>query len=174
MPVIPFGDSNPEIAAPGFIAPDAWVIGDVSIKANVSIFFGAVLRGDIEPIEVGEETNIQEHALLHTSHGLGPCLVGQRVTVGHRAILHGCRVEDQCIVGMGATLLDGAVIGANSVIGAQSLVPMNANIPSGVLALGVPARVKRELTPEELAQLQQSARGYVETGKAYAQYFGTV
>ena len=122
MAVISFADKTPQIAAPHFIAPDAWVIGDVTIAGLVSIFFHAVLRGDIEPISVGEGSNIQEHAMLHTSRGLGPCTVGKNVTIGHRAIIHGCTIEDSCIIGMGSVILDGAVIGKNSIVGAQALV----------------------------------------------------
>ncbi|RMG39596.1 MAG: gamma carbonic anhydrase family protein [Candidatus Dadabacteria bacterium] len=171
MAIIPYKNISPKIDPDSFIAPDAWISGDVEIRKNVSVFFGAVIRGDILPIFVDEETNLQEHCLLHTSHGLTECRVGKRVTVGHRAILHGCTVMDNSLIGMGATVLDGAVIEENCIIGAQSLVPLNTRIPAGSLALGVPAKVVRKLTDTEIEGLLESARSYVETGKVYRDYF---
>ncbi|MBN8550726.1 MAG: gamma carbonic anhydrase family protein, partial [Deltaproteobacteria bacterium] len=104
MPILPFKSHHPKLGEGTFLAPDAWVIGQVSIGKNVSIFFSSVLRGDIQKISVGPGTNIQEHSLLHTSSGLGDCTVGENVTVGHRAILHGCTVGNNCIIGMGSTI----------------------------------------------------------------------
>lgn len=167
MPTIPFKTHAPRTAEGLFLAPDAWLIGDVEVGKNVSIFFGAVARGDILPIRIGDGTNIQEHALLHTSDSLSPCEVAQNVTVGHRAILHGCRVESRCIIGMGAIILDGAVVGSQSIVGAQSLVPMNMVIPPRSMVMGVPAKVTRQLSDAELAQLDDSARRYQELGREY-------
>lgn len=173
MPVIPFKADEPSLKRPAFIAPDAWVIGKVEIEEDVSIFFNAVLRGDIQRIEVGAGSNIQEHALLHTSHGLPDCVVGRNVTIGHRAIVHGCMVKDNCIIGMGSTLLDGAVIGENSIVGAQALVSMNTVIPPRSLVLGVPGKVVRTLSDEEVESIRQSALHYIETGKEYGRYFAS-
>jgi carbonic anhydrase/acetyltransferase-like protein (isoleucine patch superfamily) len=174
MPIIPFENHTPRVESSGFIAPDAWVIGDVEVKGEASIFFGAVLRGDILPIKVGERSNIQEHAMLHTSHGLSPCIVGREVTVGHRAIIHGATVKDRCIIGMGSTLLDGAVVEENCIIGAHSLVTMGTVIPAGHLALGSPAKPVRKLNEAEIRQIRESARSYVATGKSHAQVLSTL
>ena len=167
MPILPFQHRTPVIAGSAWVAPDAWVIGDTSVAEQVSIFFGAVLRGDIEPVRVGPGTNIQEGALLHTSTGGSPCVVGANVTIGHHAIIHGCTVGDSCIIGMGATILDGAVVEERCLIGANSLITMNTRIPAGSLALGSPARVVRALTNAELEQLAESAAHYQTLGAQY-------
>ena len=167
MPLAPYKNIRPTLGQNVFIAPTAWVIGDVVIGDNVSIFFGAVLRGDVNPIRVGSGTNIQEGALLHSSSGLGDCIVGSNVTVGHQAIIHGCTVGDNCIIGMGSTLLDDAQVGSNTIIGANSLVSMGTVLPVGVLAFGSPARVIRDLTPKELHEIELSALDYQRTGKEY-------
>ena len=171
MPVIPYKNLTAHISSTVFIAPNAWVTGQVYIEDDVSIFFGAVLRGDLEKIYVGAGTNIQENALLHTSHGLADCMVGRNVTVGHSAIVHGCTIKDNCIIGMGSTLLDGAIIGENCIVGAQALVPMNMIVPPGSLVLGVPAKVARRLEPAEIKSIAESASHYVETGREYKRYF---
>lgn len=167
MPVRAFNQITPHIADNAFVAPDAWVIGEVSIGKRCSMFFGAVARGDILPISVGDGTNIQEHALLHTSTGLTPCIVGKDVTIGHRAIIHGCTVRDRCIIGMGSTLLDGAVIEEDCIVGANSLVSMNTRIPAGHLAYGSPAKPIRPLTSQELQSIKDSALHYQELGSKY-------
>jgi carbonic anhydrase/acetyltransferase-like protein (isoleucine patch superfamily) len=171
MPVIPYKDFTPQIKGSAFIAPTAWVTGQCFIDEDVSIFFGAVLRGDIQKIIVGKGTNIQEGALLHTSHDLPDCIVGKNVTIGHGAIVHGCKVGDNCIIGMGSTILDGAEIGENCIVGANALVPMNMRVPPGNLVLGVPAKVVRGLTPEEIEANRSSAIHYIETGAEYRRYF---
>lgn len=173
MPVIPFQDKHPQIGNNVFIAPDAWVIGDVTLADNVTILFGAVLRGDILPIVVGEGSNIQDHSMLHTSHGQSPCTVGVSVTVGHRAILHGCTVSDGCLIGMGATILDNATVGTNAIVGAQSLVPVGMEIPESTLALGVPAKVRREVTEEDRKIVALGVASYREVGRLYQEYFGS-
>ena len=170
MPLIKYKNKTPQTGENVFIAPSAWLIGDVETGADCSIFFGATLRGDIEKITIGRGSNIQENAVFHTSEGL-PCRIGDSVTVGHNAILHGCTVKDRCIIGMGATILDGAIVGSNCSIGANSLVPMNAVIPDGSLAYGSPARVIRQLRPDELAHLKEAADHYIEKGNDYRQIF---
>jgi carbonic anhydrase/acetyltransferase-like protein (isoleucine patch superfamily) len=170
--VIPYLGTAPQIAPGSFIAPDAWVTGRVVIEDRVTILFGAALRGDINAIHVGEGTNIQEHAVLHTSHGLGDCRVGKNVTVGHHAIVHGCTVRDRCIIGMGSTILDGAEIGEDCIIGANALVPMNMKIPPKSLAVGVPAKVMRTLSEEEVRSILQSAASYQEVGRTYKENLG--
>ncbi len=153
-----------------WIAPDARVIGNVVIGEDVGIWFGAVLRGDNEPITVGAETNIQEHSVLHTDLGF-PLTIGSGCTIGHRAILHGCTVGDNSLIGMGAIVLNGARIGANSLVGAGALVPEGKDYPDGSLIIGTPGRVVRTLTEEQIGRLRQSARSYVENWKRFARGF---
>ena len=150
---------TPVIHPNAYIAPNATVVGDVHIGAGSSVFFGSVLRGDREPITIGEDTNIQDNCVLHQEYGC-PTTVGSRVTVGHGAILHGCTIGDETLIGMGAIVLNGARIGRNCLIGAGALVTQNAVIPDGSMVIGSPARVKRPLTPEEMDGIRQSAADY--------------
>jgi carbonic anhydrase/acetyltransferase-like protein (isoleucine patch superfamily) len=170
MPVVPFREHNPQVPESAFLAPDCWIIGKVTIGERVSVFFGAVLRGDIESIVVGDGTNIQEHALIHTSHGLGAARIGRGVTVGHRAIIHGPTVGDSCIIGMGATVLDDAQIGEGSIIGAHALIPKGVVIPPRSLVMGMPGKVVRAVTEEELAGIKKSAEGYCSLGQYYSHH----
>jgi len=167
MPALPYKDVTPTVAESAFIAPNAWVTGDVTIAEDASIFFGASLRGDLMPIIVGRGSNIQDNAILHTTHDYLPCIVGNYVTVGHGAILHACTVEENCIIGMGATILDGAVIGKNSMVGANSLVTMETKIPEGSMVFGSPAKVQRALTEKELKELHDSALRYIDVAREY-------
>ena len=171
MPIIPFQTHQPQTAEGLFLAPDAWLIGQVSVGENVSIFFASVIRGDVQRISIGAGTNIQEHSMLHTSTGLADCIIGENVTVGHRAILHGCSVRDNCIIGMGSTILDGAIIGENCIVGANALVTMDVEIPAGHLALGSPAKAVRKLTPAEIKEIGLSALHYRRLGKEYQVQF---
>ncbi|MFM1847213.1 MAG: hypothetical protein RL417_687 [Pseudomonadota bacterium] len=171
MPTLPFGAHSPNIDPSVFVAPTAWLTGDVRIGAQSSIFFGVVARGDIYPIIIGSRTNVQEHAVLHTSTGIGPCILGDGVTIGHGAIVHGATVGDNCTIGMGSTVLDSAVIGENSIVGAQALVPMNLKVPPGSLVLGVPAKVVRPLTPAEIESIRVNAAHYVEVSAEYRSQF---
>jgi len=174
MPSIPFNASHPTIAPSVFIAPSAWIIGDVSIREHSSIFFGAVIRGDIQPISIGAGTNIQEHVMVHTSHDMSPIDIGDNVTVGHRAIIHGCRIAHHCLIGMGATILDNATIGEFSIIGAHTLILKGTTIPPRSLVIGSPGKVVREITTEEEAELKRSALSYQSLGESYARYFRTL
>ena len=171
MPIRPFGSNTPSIDATAFVAPDAWIIGKVSVGARTSIFFNAVLRGDIEAITVGSGTNIQEHCLIHTSHGMDPVTIGDNVTIGHRAIIHGCTVGSLSLIGMGATILDNARIGERCIIGAHSLVTKGMIIPPQSLAMGTPAKVIRALTDDEIQSLTASAESYQRLGAQYAGVF---
>ena len=146
-----------------FIAKNATVIGDVTLGAHASVWYGAVLRGDINRIVVGHHSNIQDNAVLHLADDF-PCLLGNWVTVGHSAIVHACKVGDEVLVGMGAVILDGAVIGRQSLIGAKALVTQGTKIPPGSLVLGAPAKVVRKLTKEERAGLKWWAEKYVDNG----------
>ena len=151
---------SPTLGRSVYLARTAVVLGDVTLGDFSSVWYNAVLRGDINRIVVGHHTNIQDGAVLHLADEL-PCLVGNYVTVGHAAIVHACSVGDECLVGMGATILDGAVIGAQCLIGANALVTQGARIPDGSLVLGSPARVVRALTVAERSALKGWAEKYV-------------
>ncbi len=150
-----------------FVADSATVIGDVVLEEDVGIWFGAVLRGDNEPITVGRGSNIQELSVLHTDMGF-PLVIGAGCTIGHRAILHGCTIGENSLVGMGATILNGARIGRNCLVGANALVTEGRDIPDGSLVVGMPAKVVRPLTESEIAGLERSAAHYVENARRFA------
>jgi gamma-carbonic anhydrase len=154
---------RPVLGAGVYIAERAVVLGDVTLGDHTSIWYHAVLRGDINRIIVGHHTNVQDNAVLHLADDL-PCLVGNWVTIGHNATVHACTVGDECLIGMGATILDGAVIGGQSIVGANALVTQGTQIPPGSLVLGSPARVVRELGATERAGLKSWAEKYVENG----------
>ena len=158
---------SPEIDATAWVAPSGQVIGNVRLGAGASVWFGAVLRGDNEPITVGEGTNIQENTVCHTDMGY-PLSIGRDCTIGHRAMLHGCKIEDESLIGMGATVLNGALIGRNCLIGACALITEGKEIPPGSLVLGSPGKVVRALSDEEIAGLQRSAAGYRANARRFA------
>ena len=164
----PFKSIKPKIHETAFVSDDAIVIGDVEIGEDASVWFGSVLRGDVSYIRIGARTNIQDMTMIHVSSNFGPTIVEEEVTIGHRVTLHGCHVERQCLIGMGAILMDEARIGEQTIIGAGSLVSPGTVIPPRVLALGSPARVKRDLTADEIAYLDKSWRNYVELKKHYS------
>ena len=157
-----------------WIAPGAVVIGDVEIGEDSSVWFGSVVRGDVHRIRIGDRTNIQDLSMLHVTHYKKPdksdghpTIVGNDVTIGHRVMLHGCTIEDACLIGMSATILDGAVIGRESIVGAGALVTMNKVFPPRSLIVGSPAKVVRQLTDEEVAELYASAKRYVAFMREY-------
>ena len=162
-----FLGKTPDVAGAIFVAPNATVVGDVKLGKNSSVFYGAVLRGDINRIVVGEGSNIQDNAVVHLSDDAG-VNIGDRVTVGHSAIIHACTIDDGCLIGMGATILDHAHIGADSLVGANSLVPQGFTCPPGSLVLGTPARVARALTPEGRESGRRLSAKYIEVAKAHA------
>jgi carbonic anhydrase/acetyltransferase-like protein (isoleucine patch superfamily) len=157
----------PQLAPGAWVADNATVIGNVSLAENASVWFGAVLRGDTEPITLGRGSNIQDGSVVHTDYGL-PCTVGENVTVGHQVTLHGCTIGDGALIGIGATILNGAVIGANCLVGAGALVTENARFPEGMLILGAPAKAVKPLTPEQIERLRGGAAHYVENAQRYA------
>jgi carbonic anhydrase/acetyltransferase-like protein (isoleucine patch superfamily) len=161
-----FKDKEPQIDPKAFVAETASVIGDVKIGAHSSIWFGAVVRGDFNKITIGERSNIQDLCILHTPDHL-PLTIGDEVTVGHRAIVHGCTIGSRVLVGMGAVVMNGVVIEDDAIIGAGALVTEGTRVPKKMLMLGVPAKPKRELTPEELKWLVTSAEHYAENAKRY-------
>ncbi len=168
MSLFSLGDKSPVLPA-GFcwVAETASVIGDVSLEEDASVWFGAVLRGDNEPIRIGRGSNIQDLCVLHTDPGF-PLTIGADCTIGHRAILHGCTIGEQSLVGMGATVLNGARIGRNCLIGAAALITEGKEIPDGSLVVGAPGKVVRGLTEEEIAGLARSAERYVENAKRFS------
>ncbi|MET7770211.1 gamma carbonic anhydrase family protein [Nocardia sp. NPDC005366] len=157
---IEFGGVAPEIDDSSWIAPNATVIGRVKLGGEVSVWYGAVLRGDLEDIIVGTKTNIQDGCVLHADPGF-PLTVGSGVSVGHNAILHGCTVGDDVLIGMGATVLNGAVIGEGSLIAANALIPEGAQIPPGSLVAGVPGKVRRELSEAERDGIRLNSAVYL-------------
>jgi carbonic anhydrase/acetyltransferase-like protein (isoleucine patch superfamily) len=150
-----------------WIAPSAAVIGRVRLERNASVWFGAVLRGDNEPIEVGEGSNIQDGCVLHTDAG-APLSVGRNCTIGHKAILHSCTIDDNTLIGMGATVLNNARIGRNCLIGANTLVPQGKEIPDNSLVMGAPGRITRSIDQIAARNLTESAQNYVRNWQRYA------
>lgn len=160
----------PQIHPSVFVAPNATVLGNITIGAESSVFFGAVIRDEHARVEIGQRTNIQDNCVLHNDAGF-PLVVGDDCTIGHGVILHGCTVGDNTLVGMGAIVLNGAVIGRDCIIGAGALVPQGAVIPDGSLVVGMPGKVRRQVTEEEIAENLASARRYVEKAKDYMACF---
>lgn len=156
----------PQIDPTAWIAPGCQIIGQVRLAAATSVWFGATLRGDNEPIEVGAGTNIQENAVLHTDWGF-PLTIGAGCTIGHKAMLHGCTIGDNCLIGMGATVLNGAVIGRDCLIGAGALITEGKVIPDGSLVMGAPGRVVRLLDDAGIARLQASAQSYQNNARRF-------
>ncbi len=154
---------RPKLGKNVFIAKNATVIGDVTLGAHSSVWYGAVLRGDINRIVVGHHSNVQDNAVLHLADNFA-CVLGNWVTVGHSAVVHACKVGDEVLVGMGAVILDGAVIGKQSIIGAKALVTQGTKIPPGSMVFGAPAKVVRKLSKEERAGLKWWAQKYVDNG----------
>ena len=157
----------PQIDPTAYVAPGATVIGDVRLGPHTSVWPGAVLRGDINFIEVGEGSNIQDGSVVHLSDD-HPVRIGNYVTVGHLAMVHACTIGDECLIGMHSTILDGAVIGRQSIIGANALVPQGLIIPEGSMVLGVPGKIVYTLSPQERAKLRPWAEKYVEIARAHA------
>jgi carbonic anhydrase/acetyltransferase-like protein (isoleucine patch superfamily) len=168
MPIYTLGAATPEFPAEGafWIAPDAVIIGQVRLKAHASIWFGCVLRGDNDWIEVGENSNVQDNSVVHTDLGQ-PVKIGANVTVGHNVILHAATVGDNTLIGMGSTILSGAAIGPNCIVGANALITENKQIPANSLVLGQPARVVRELGDAEHMAILKSAEIYVANYKRF-------
>ncbi len=152
---------KPTLGKDVFIADGAKIIGDVKIADGASVWFNSTLRGDVMPITIGKETNIQDGSVLHGTYGVHACEVGDRVTIGHNVILHGCKIGNSCLIGMGSVVMDGAIIGDRCVVGAGSLVTEGKSFPPGSLIVGRPAVAKRPLNEAELKFLEQSADNYL-------------
>ena len=158
---------KPKLAAEGnFVAPSASVIGNVILEPGASIWFNVVLRADNEPMRIGKGSNIQDGTVCHSDPG-SPLTLGEGVTVGHNVTIHGCTIKDNVLVGMGSTILNRAVIGENTIVGANALVPEGKEIPAGVLVLGAPAKVVRELTKDEIEGVKFSAKHYIDNAERF-------
>lgn len=164
-----FNKIFPTIHHTAFVVDDAVVIGDTEIGEDSSVWFGCVLRGDVNHIRVGRRTNIQDAAVVHVSSRDHPTILADDVTVGHRVTLHGCHVESNCLIGIGAILLDGVRVGRDSLVAAGSLLTPGTAIPPGSLVMGAPAKVKRPLSPQEIAAIAESAARYVKLAAIYRQ-----
>ena len=166
-----FRGINPRIAASAYVDPGAHVIGDVEIGERSSVWPCVVLRGDIDPIRVGADTNIQDGTVIHTDRGF-PTTIGDRVSVGHSVILHGCTIEEDSLIGMGATVLNGARIGRGAVVAAGALVPEGMQVEPDMLVMGTPAKPRRPVSAEEKERFQKGVGGYVERGRQAREELG--
>ena len=162
-----FKGITPEISGNvGFLAPSADIVGNVTLAEGVNIWFNAVLRGDLDSISIGKNTNIQDCSVIHVDEGVS-CSVGEGVTIGHSVVLHGCTIGNNCLIGMNATVLNGVEIGDNCLIGANSLVPQGMKIPEGSLVVGSPAKVVKELKPSMIDAIRKNGTHYVENSSSY-------
>jgi carbonic anhydrase/acetyltransferase-like protein (isoleucine patch superfamily) len=167
MTIFRIQDKTPRVDSSAWVAPNATVVGDVTIGAEVGIWYAAVVRGDTGSISIGARSNIQDNCSLHADPG-SPLRVGERVSVGHNATLHGCTVGDDALIGMGSRVLNGAVIGAGSLVAAGAVVPAGMQVPAGSLVAGVPAKVRRELTDEERRGIESNGSLYVDLAAIHA------
>jgi len=167
--LISYRGSKPKLAPDVFVAPGAFLIGDVEIGEGSSIWFNSVVRGDVTPIYIGSNTNIQDGCTLHGAQNpkFIPVKIGSNVTVGHNAILHACTVEDKAFIGMGAIVLSGAVIGEGAVVAAGALIPEGKEIPPGSLVMGTPGRVVRQVTPQEKERFSRAGIAYISRAREY-------
>ena len=164
--ILPFRDSSPTIPDSAWVAPNATIVGAVTLGQRASVFYGAVLRGDMDAISIGDDTNLQDNVTMHVDTGT-PAVIGARVSVGHGAVLHGCTVEDDCLIGMGATVLNRAVVGTGSLVAAGTVVLEGTVIPPRSLVAGVPGKVRRDITDEEFEKIQRNYRSYLELSAAH-------
>jgi carbonic anhydrase/acetyltransferase-like protein (isoleucine patch superfamily) len=159
--VRPYQGIFPTIDPTAFVDRSAQVIGDVHVGAESSVWMNVVVRGDVNSIRVGSRSNVQDLTLVHVMRGTNPTIIGDDVTIGHSAVIHGCTIEDRCLIGMGAILLNGVRVGSGSIVAAGSLCPEGMIIPAGSMVMGLPAKVRRPLTPDEDASIQKYADNYV-------------
>lgn len=160
-------DKEPQLLGDNWIADNAAVVGNVILRRGASVWFGCTLRGDNEPITIGENSNVQDGSVLHTDVGV-PLTMGEFVTIGHQVMLHGCTIGSNSLIGIQSVVLNGAIIGNNSIVGAGSLIPEGKSYPDGVLIIGSPGVVKRELRPQEIAFIKLSAQHYVQNARRFA------
>lgn len=167
MIIRPYQGIHPKLGERVFVAENATIIGDVELGDDVSIWYGTVVRGDVHRIRIGARTNIQDNCTIHVTNGTAPTTIAEEVSLGHGVIAHGCTIETHCLIGMGATLLDGSYVGEESLIGARALVTEGMKIPPRSLVLGVPAKVVRQVTPEEIMRIQMNYKAYLEYKEEY-------
>jgi carbonic anhydrase/acetyltransferase-like protein (isoleucine patch superfamily) len=165
--ILPYNGIMPKVDPSAFIAENAVIIGDVEIGADTSIWYGCVLRGDVNHIRIGARTNIQDGTIIHVNHINGPTIIGNGVTVGHQALLHACQLQDHAFVGMGAKVLDYAIVETNAMVAAGAMVTQSKRVPSGELWAGTPAKLFRPLSQEEVDNISYSENNYVELAKKY-------
>jgi carbonic anhydrase/acetyltransferase-like protein (isoleucine patch superfamily) len=163
----PYRGILPTIHSSAFVVPGAEIIGDVVIGKDSSVWYNAVIRGDVNYIRIGERTNIQDGCILHVRHETYPCILGSGITVGHGAILHACTIQDDCLIGMGAIVLDNATVSPYTLVAAGAVVREGASFPAGVLVAGVPAKVVRDLSDAERRMIEESAANYIEYVRHY-------
>ncbi len=173
MPILPFRGILPRLGQRCWVAPNAFLNGDLEAGEDVSFFFGVVARGDVNTIRIGAGTNVQDGAILHVTHERFPLSIGRGVVIGHGAIVHGCTVEDACLIGIGATVLDGAHLETGCQIGAGALVPPGLRVPAGQLVLGLPGKVARALRPEEIANIGEIRDRYIAIKDEYRRELGS-
>jgi len=164
--LLPYGDTSPQVAESAWVAPGAYVIGDVDLGEESSVWYGAVLRGDTEPIRIGARTNVQDGCVLHVDPGF-PAVVGEGCVVGHNAVVHGCEIGDDCLVGMGATILTGAKIGEGSIVAAGAVIPEGREFPPRSLIVGIPAKRVADVNEEQAADIERGASAYVERAASH-------
>ena len=162
-----FQNKQPQLGEDVYVSENAMVIGDVTLGDEVNIWFGAVLRGDMHYIKIGNRTNIQDNSVVHVTTKVSPTNIGSGVTVGHGAIIHGCTIEDDCLIGMGAILMDDAIIGAGSLIGAGALIPPNMKIPKNSLVVGSPGKVVRQVKDFEREMIHERPQEYIDLASIY-------
>ncbi len=167
MPIVPYRGVEPRIEPGVFVAPSAWVIGDVAVGEDSSFWFHSVTRGDVHRIRIGARTNVQDGAVLHVSHRTHDLSIGDDVVIGHAAVLHGCVIQDRALIGIGARVLDGATVEAGAQVGAGAVVAPGTRIPAGTLALGLPAKAVRDLRPEESEKIRAIAARYADLKETY-------
>ncbi len=159
--ILPYKGIKPKIGKRVFLAPNSTLIGDVEVGDNSSVWFNSVIRGDVNFIRIGKNTNIQDNCVIHVTHDTYPTILGDNITVGHSVVLHGCTLKGNTLVGMGSIIMDGVEVEEWVIVGAGSLIPPNKKIPSGVLVLGRPAKVVRELKEEEIKLIEESYKNYL-------------
>lgn len=172
MPLLPFKGRLPKLGEGVFLAPSAYLTGDIEVGRDCSFWYHTVARGDVNWIKIGDRTNVQDGAVLHVTHETHPLTIGSGVVIGHAAVLHGCTVEDDVLIGIGARVLDGAVVERGAQIGAGALVPPGMRVPAGHLVMGIPARVARPLSVAERATIVEIADRYVALKEIYFQEAG--
>ncbi len=169
--LLPYDDASPQAAETAWVAPGAFVIGDVFLGEQSSVWYGAVLRGDTEPIRVGARTNVQDGCVVHADPGY-PAVIGEGCVVGHNAVVHGCEIGDNCLIGMGATILNGAKVGEGSIVAAGAVVPEGREFPTHSLIVGIPAKRVSDVSEEQAADIGRGASEYVERAAAHRESLG--